>query len=80
MNKIWFRAVGKRFGWEPISWQGWLILLLFGIAVVSDFMFIYSASTSLKDTLINFIPFVILLFIGLVIICKLTSVPFNRKR
>ena len=73
MNKYWFKRKENGFLWEPLSWKGWLIILLFGIIMVSDFMLIDSRSHSVSDTLINFVPFAVILIITLFFICWLTS-------
>ncbi len=31
MKKVWFRAKRYGYGWYPVTWQGWLILVVFVI-------------------------------------------------
>lgn len=74
VSKPWFRA--KKYGWGwglPLTWQGWAVLAVYLGFIVYDFQRIDSHSHSGSDTLINFVPEVILASIILVIICYLTG-------
>ena len=64
-KKYWFKK------WYPSSWQGWLVLGVYIWFVVWDFQRIDSASHSVGDTLLNFIPDTIILTAILIFI-------FNR--
>ena len=33
-NKLWFRAKYFGWGWTPITWQGWLLTILFAFYLV----------------------------------------------
>jgi len=55
-EKYWFKTQGKGIVWYPVSFQGWLIILLYFAALVYSFIQIDSASHSVSDTLINFFP------------------------
>ena len=69
----WFKR--KKYGlrWTPVSWQGWLIALIFTIAIFRNFLRIDEDSHSVSDTLINFIPQTIGLVLILALVCWLTS-------
>ena len=68
-NKLWFRAKMYGWGWYPISWEGWIITLLYVVSVMQPAISIDKASHSGSDFLINFsIPFIINT-IFLLIIC-----------
>lgn len=28
-NKLWFRAKNYGWGWYPVTWEGWLVIILF---------------------------------------------------
>jgi hypothetical protein len=34
IDKPWFRRRRIGFGWQPASWQGWLITLAFAVIVI----------------------------------------------
>ncbi len=34
-NKLWFRAKNYGWGWYPITWQGWLVVLIYVLGIVS---------------------------------------------
>lgn len=33
-NKLWFRAKNYGWGWYPITWEGWLVTILFILFIV----------------------------------------------
>ena len=32
--KLWFKAKTYGYGWYPVSWQGWVVLLIYLLVVV----------------------------------------------
>jgi len=68
-NHYWFRRKIFGWGWTPATWQGWIVLLLFAVLVVLNFKRIDSVSHSASDTLINFIPQLIIMTFVLIGIC-----------
>ena len=34
-NKLWFKAKMFGWGWYPITWQGWLITILYVISIIN---------------------------------------------
>ncbi len=70
---IWFKAKRYGWGWYPATWQGWLIMLLFIILIFLDFQRIDSASHSVSDTLINWIPDIFIFALILILICFSTA-------
>ena len=68
MAKVWFKAKDYGWGWYPASWQGWLILFVFIVLIVLNFLRIDSQSHSVSDTLINAIPETIVLVLVLIFI------------
>lgn len=73
MKEKWFKAKSYGWGWTPATWQGWSVILLFVIIVAFLFFSIDSNSHSASDTMINFIPNVVILSMVLIIICYLTG-------
>lgn len=72
-KKIWFRRKLYGWGWMPITWQGWLVTLVYVAMLIRIFLNIDKNSHSVSDTLIGyFLPFVLLTII-LIIICYKTG-------
>jgi hypothetical protein len=68
-SNLWFKAKKYGWGWTPCSWQGWTALGVYIIAILYEFFAIDMNSHSVSDTLINFIPTVIIFTIILIAIC-----------
>ena len=78
-KKLWFRAKRFGWGWTPISWEGWVIMLLYLIGTIGYFIDADRYSHSGSDTLISFaIPFIINT-IFLLIICYTRGEKFGWK-
>ena len=61
-NKIWFKAKMYGWGWQPQSWEGWLVLTMYLVAVILHLRNVDKFAHSASDVLINFsIPFTFLL-------------------
>ncbi len=73
MGKKWFRAKQYGLGWYPCSLYGWIVMIIFILLVVLNFERIDAQSSSIKNTLIWFIPETIVLSIILMIICWMTG-------
>ncbi|MEK7172402.1 MAG: hypothetical protein AAB740_00275 [Patescibacteria group bacterium] len=69
MKKLWFKRKTYGWGWTPVTWQGWLTIIIFVSLVVMNFRRIDSVSYSASDTLANFIPQTALLIVFLFLIC-----------
>lgn len=68
-KKKWFKAEMYGWGWYPVSWEGWIIISLYMIAISLHFINIEKFAHSTSDALLNFsIPFVITT-VFLLIIC-----------
>jgi phosphoesterase RecJ-like protein len=58
-NKLWFRAKRYGFGWYPVSVEGWVVMLVYFVIIVSLAKSVDAYSHSTSDTLINFaLPFI----------------------
>ena len=68
-KKIWFKRKRYGWGWTPTSWEGWLVLLFYLVAMLYDFRNIDSVQHSGSGTLINFAPRFVILTIILIAIC-----------
>lgn len=59
-KKLWFKAKLYGWGWQPITWQGWAVTLLYIVAIVLNAKTANMYSHSVSDGLMNFsIPFII---------------------
>ncbi len=66
-KKLWFRAKSFGWGWVPISWQGWLVTLVYVLVLVWPVLRLDPKVHSASDFFITyatvFIPATILLFL-----------------
>lgn len=59
-NKLWFKAKKYGFGWYPVSYEGWTLLLVYVLAIVSFALHINKYST-VDAVMLNFaVPFLVL--------------------
>ncbi len=73
MKEKWFKAKKYGWGWTPATWEGWSVIILYVLVVIMLFFSIDSNSHSVTDTIINFVPNVIILSVVLIGICYLTG-------
>ncbi len=67
-KNIWFKRKSYGWGWTPVSWQGWVVLFIYVLLMIS---FSYINHTELPDgnLFVGFVfPFVIFTSI-LILIC-----------
>lgn len=78
-KEIWFKAKLYGWGWNPITWQGWLATLVYCVGIVTFFTFVDFNDRSMSDTLLRFVvPFAI--FTGLFIMLCYTKGERPRWR
>lgn len=53
-KKLWFRAKSFGWGWVPISWQGWLVTIVYILILVWTVVRIDPKVHSASDFLINY--------------------------
>ena len=73
MKKLWFRAKRYGWGWYPVTWQGWLVLLGF---LVLDFGNVYRLELNHRSspkTVNEFLIETVILVTGLIWICYKTG-------
>ncbi len=80
-NKLWFKAKMYGWGWTPVSWEGWVVLLLYVVGMILQFRTIDAISHSGSDTLINFaIPFIInTIFLLIICYCRGEKPKWSEK-
>ena len=53
MKQLWFKAKTYGYGWYPVTWQGWLVILIYVLGV-AGFGFWYEADpVSRQSTFIS---------------------------
>jgi hypothetical protein len=72
-KKLWFRAKRFGWGWYPITWQGWLIVLGFVVIMTLNGFRINSISQSVTEEFINYASQTIILVGILIVICYLNG-------
>jgi hypothetical protein len=59
-KKLWFKAKTFGWGWQPVSWEGWVLTLLYIVALVQVALTTNAQAHSGSDFLISFsIPFIV---------------------
>lgn len=72
--KPWFIQKKYGYGWGlPARWQGWVVVVLYFVFILYLFVRIDTSSHSVSDTLLNFIPWVIVASVVLFFIARITS-------
>ncbi len=72
--KLWFKARQYGWGWDPVSWQGWVVVLLFiGGFVWSAFSFVEKLDAGDPSAIENFVLRFIALLLGLMVVASLTG-------
>jgi hypothetical protein len=72
-DKKWFVIKSFGYGWTPITWQAWTVLLVSVILLIIGAMIDISQSHSGSDFLINYIPFLGIIVAVLIAICYKTG-------
>lgn len=62
-NNLWFKAKRYGWGWYPITWQGWIVTLIF------IFLIIF-APIKIEERPFLFLIWFGLITLGLIIVCK----------
>ncbi len=69
-KKLWFRAKRYGWGWYPVTWQGWAVLLMYVFVLVSNVIYLNHHEHSVSDFLMQFFPQTFILTVFLIIICE----------
>ncbi len=72
-KRLWFRRKTYGWGWTPATSEGWFVVLLYVLILISIFRVVDLGSHSGSDTLINFAPRFLLVTLGFYIVCTLTG-------
>ncbi|MDB5264536.1 MAG: hypothetical protein JWN64_107 [Parcubacteria group bacterium] len=79
-KRLWFRAKDYGWGWVPVTWQGWLITLIFGFLYAGSVILFMgwlgttteTGGADLRNNLfsiLEFIAWIAFLTFGLIRIC-----------
>jgi uncharacterized membrane protein YhaH (DUF805 family) len=71
--KLWFKAKQYGWGWYPVTWQGWAIIVMYVFAMITNALFIDSHTHSVSDALMVFLPNTYILTVFMIIICYATG-------
>ena len=69
---LWFKRKTYGYGWTPVTWQGWLVLVVWLIPVLGP-AFTLNKNASLKQVTFTFFIPLILLTALLIYICYKTG-------
>ena len=64
----WFKAKLYGWGWAPVKWQGWVIILIYTIAIIL-FAYTINENSSKREIIFNLILPFVLLTVALTWIC-----------
>lgn len=67
-KKYWFKTKTYGWGWRPVTWQGWVVTLVFSSLIVINFYRIDSSSHSIGETLTTYIPQTLMIIAIMVIV------------
>jgi hypothetical protein len=73
-SKAWFRKKSHGWGWQPDSWQGWMIVFSMVVFNIFNFFRLNAMVSSVFDILPTFIIETILSIVVLIFICYKKSV------
>lgn len=68
-KRLWFKRKLYGWGWTPAAWQGWLVLLVYGIVLVCILTEINTESPAAGDILLGVSLPIMLLTTALIVIC-----------
>ncbi len=71
----WFKRKLYGWGWTPATWQGWVVLLVFIVAIAKRFILLDANSHSASDTLRPLIIETFFLTVALIAICYKKGEP-----
>jgi len=74
-QKYWFKAHRYGYGWSPNTWQGWVTVLLYIIALVYSFIEVTKQFHTTSDIMLNFFLRVVIFSAILIIIAYFKGEP-----
>jgi hypothetical protein len=74
-GKLWFRAKRYGWGWYPVTWQGWAVLLLYAVAITINAVNATRFAQSASDVVIGTTVPILVDTVFLIIICYVKGEP-----
>ena len=68
-NGYWFKAKLYGWGWTPVKWQGWAVILIFVLLIVLNAFRLDYLEYSDREVLVTFIPQTFFLVAILIYVC-----------
>jgi len=76
-KKLWFKAKRYGWGWYPITWQGWLITLVYILIIILDAMHAVGVTANTENNsqtfLWNYLPPLFVVSFIMIWICYKTG-------
>lgn len=72
-RKLWFKAKNYGWGWYPVSWQGWAVIALYVLGVLSVSSYLGPVAETRPFGVLFFFPPVIVLTAFLIVISYITG-------
>jgi hypothetical protein len=70
---LWFKAKKHGWGWTPVTWQGWLVILIYGIGLFLLSTQLSGAQYPLRYLTIIYLPSLVIWTGFLIIFCSITG-------
>ena len=71
--KLWFRARDYGWGWTPVTWQGWAVVLVWFAGVLLLVSRVDDGVTSSSDLVLGYLLPLAVWTVALVIVCRRTG-------
>ena len=68
-NKLWFKAKSYGWGWTPVTWQGWVVTVVFSALIYLNYVRLESVAGTEQELMMFYIPETIILALILILIC-----------
>ncbi len=68
-KKLWFKAKMYGWGWQPVSWEGWVVTLIYVAAITLIFLDVGNVAHSGNKAVFTLVVRLIINTIFLLIIC-----------
>jgi len=72
-KRLWFRAKRYGWGWYPVTWQGWGVLVMYIFSVIDRSTRFAARPQTAFNTWTELIPQIYILTVFLIIICYATG-------
>ncbi|MDO8564383.1 MAG: hypothetical protein Q7R88_00100 [bacterium] len=69
----WFKRKLYGWGWMPVRWQGWAVLVIFAVLFTLNVLRLDAGSHSVSDARVMFAPSTVILVLILIGICWKTG-------